>query len=50
VEYNIERNPSARSELIRLSGSTSIPFIDVEGTYIQGYSPEAITQAVEKKR
>jgi hypothetical protein len=50
VEYNIDHDPSARSELIRLSGSTSIPFIDIEGIYIQGYSSEAITQAVEKKR
>jgi hypothetical protein len=50
VEYNIEKNPSAKSELIRKSGTTSIPFIDVEGAYIRGYSPEAIKQAVEKRR
>lgn len=50
VEYNIETDPSAKRELIRKSGTTSIPFIDVEGTYIRGYSERAIRQAVEKKR
>lgn len=50
VEYNIETDSPARRELISKSGTTSIPFIDVEGIYIRGYSERAIRQAVERKR
>ncbi len=32
------------------SGSKGVPFIDIEGIYLRGYSEEKIRQAVEKRR
>jgi hypothetical protein len=48
VEYNIGKSKRARQELIRKSGGTPVPFLDIDGTYIRGYNERAIRQAVDK--
>ena len=51
VEYNIEKDAHKREEMSRKSGGpTGVPLIDVERIIIRGYSPEAIQEAVEKRR
>jgi len=49
IEYNIEEDRSRGDEMLKKSGSRSIPVIDVEGIIIRGYSPAMIKQAVEQK-
>lgn len=49
TEYNIEEDKSRGDEMLKKSGSRSIPVIDVEGIIIRGYSPGMIKQAVEQK-
>jgi glutaredoxin-like YruB-family protein len=50
TEYDIDKDKGKREEMRRKSGSTSIPVIDVEGTVIRGFSPEAISSAINSKR
>jgi glutaredoxin len=49
VEYNIERDREARWQMAK-KGGRGVPLIDVEGIFINGYSPEMIREAVEKRR
>ena len=50
IEYNIEGEQSRKEEMLRKSGGrSSVPLIDIEGTIIQGYSPETIKSALEQK-
>lgn len=39
VNKDIERDPAHRSELVRKTGSTSIPVVEIDGTLVQGYNP-----------
>ncbi len=48
VEYNIDRDSGKKDELRRKTGRTSIPVIDIEGTVIQGFNPEAIKTALDR--
>ena len=50
VEYDIEREPEKRQEMMAKSGSTGVPVVDIEGIVIRGYSPEAMRMAIERKR
>jgi len=51
IEYNIERDRNKREEMLGKSGgSTGVPLIDVEGTIIRGYNPDALKSAIERKR
>jgi glutaredoxin len=51
IEYNIERDKDRKEEMLSKSGgSTGVPLIDVEGTIIRGYNPNALKSAVERKR
>ncbi len=51
IEYNIERDKDRKAEMLSKSGgSTGVPLIDVEGTIIRGYNPDALKAAVEKRR
>jgi glutaredoxin-like YruB-family protein len=50
TEYDIDKDKGKREEMRRRSGSTSIPVIDVEGTIIRGFAPEAISSAINSKR
>jgi mycoredoxin len=49
TEYDIERDRSKNDEM-RRKGGTAVPFIDVEGIYVHGYSAAAIKAAVERRR
>jgi glutaredoxin len=50
IEYNIEGDKSRKEEMLRKSGGrSSVPLIDIEGTIIRGYSPEAIKSVLEQK-
>ncbi len=49
VEYNVDRDPERKDEMRKKSGgSTAVPFIDIGGTVIRGYSPAAIRAAIER--
>jgi glutaredoxin len=49
IEYNIDKDNSRRDEMRQKSGgSTAVPLIDIEGTIIPGYSPEAIKAAIDR--
>ncbi|MGO9093448.1 MAG: glutaredoxin domain-containing protein [bacterium] len=51
IEYNIERDKNRKGEMLSKSGgSTGVPLIDVEGTIIRGYNPDALKAAVERRR
>lgn len=51
IEYNIERDKNRKEEMLSKSGgSTGVPLIDVEGTIIRGYNPDALKAAVERRR
>ena len=49
IEYDIERDRDKYEEMLAKGGS-SVPFIDVEGIYVRGYSASAIRAAVDKRR
>jgi hypothetical protein len=36
--------------MMQKSGSRGVPVIDVEGIIIRGFSPDAISSAINKKR
>jgi len=51
IEYNIERDKDRKEEMLSKSGgSTGVPLIDVEGTIIKGYNPDALKTAIERRR
>jgi mycoredoxin len=50
-EYDIERDASAAQEMrTKTGGSRGVPVIDIEGTILRGFSPQAITNAINQKR
>jgi glutaredoxin len=50
VEYDIEKEPAKRAEMLSKSGRSGVPVVDVEGIIIRGYSAEAMRSAIEQKR
>jgi hypothetical protein len=36
--------------MLAKSGSKGVPFIDIEGIYLHGFSEDSIRKAVERKR
>ena len=42
VNKDIEASPANRDELIRKTGRTSIPVVDIEGELIRGHDPARI--------
>ena len=50
TEYDIEKEPRRREEMMAKSGSRGVPVIDIEGIIIPGYSPDAMKAAIEQKR
>jgi len=51
IEYDIERDKEKGQEMLSKSGgSTGVPLIDVEGSIIRGYNPDALKAAIEKRR
>ena len=51
IEYNIERDNNRKEEMLSKSGgSTGVPLIDIEGTIIRGYNPDALKTAIERRR
>jgi glutaredoxin-like YruB-family protein len=50
-EYDIERDPGAAQEMrAKTGGGRGVPVVDVEGIIIRGYSPQAISNAINRKR
>ena len=47
VEYNIDKDSGKKEELQRKAGRTSVPVIDIEGTIIHGFNPDAIKAALD---
>jgi len=50
IEYDIERDREKEKELWTKSWRKSVPFIDIEGIYLSGFSEGSIREAVERKR
>ena len=50
VEYDIEKDAQKREEMMAKSGSRGVPVVDIEGIIVRGYSPDAMTDAIERKR
>ncbi len=48
TEYNIDKDKSRRDELHQKVPGSGIPVIDIEGTIIRGYNPEAIKAALDR--
>jgi glutaredoxin len=49
TEYDIEKDKGKREDFHKRGGK-GVPLINVEGIIIKGYNPEAIKNAVEKKK
>lgn len=39
VNKDIERDPGHRAELVRKTGRTSIPVVEIDGALVQGFDP-----------
>jgi glutaredoxin len=50
TDYDIEREPARREEMVAKSGQKGIPVIDIEGILLVGFGESAIRDAVEKRR
>jgi glutaredoxin 3 len=50
VEHDIEKDQQKREEMMAKSGSRGVPVVDVEGIVIRGFSPDAMRDAIERKR
>jgi glutaredoxin len=50
VEHDIEKDLQKREEMMAKSGSRGVPVVDVEGIVIRGFSPDAMRDAIERKR
>lgn len=50
IEYDIETDREKGKEMQAKSGRKGVPFIDIEGIYIHGFSEDSIRKAVERKR
>jgi glutaredoxin-like YruB-family protein len=48
-EINLENNPKAIDEMIKKSGQTGVPVLDVNGTVIVGFDVEKIKKALKLK-
>ncbi len=49
TEYNIDEDKNRKDEMLKKSGSTGVPVIDVDGIIVRGYNPVIIKQAIEKR-
>lgn len=50
IEYDVEKDRRKGEEMIAKSGSRGVPVVDIEGIIIRGYSPDAMRDAIERKR
>jgi len=48
VEYNIDKDKDKRDEMRRKGGGTGVPVIDIDGTIVRGFNPEAIKAALDQ--
>jgi len=50
VEYDVEKDLQKREEMTAKSGSRGVPVVDIEGTIIRGFHPDAYKDAIERRR
>jgi hypothetical protein len=50
IEHNIESDREKEREMFLKSGRKGVPFIDIEGIYLHGFSDGSIREAVERRR
>jgi glutaredoxin len=46
-EVNLENNPKAVEEMIKKSGQTGVPVLDINGTIVIGFDVEKIKKALK---
>lgn len=46
TEYNVSQDKEKASEMIRKSGQTGVPVIEIDGKIIVGFDEEAIEKAL----
>lgn len=50
TEYDIDKDPGKRKEMIEKSGTNGVPVLDIEGIIIRGFDPREISAAIEARR
>ena len=50
TEYDIDREPTKKEEMVAKSGQEGVPVIDIEGMIFVGFGESNIRDAVEKRR
>lgn len=50
TEYDIDKDKTRSREMSDKIGGKGVPVIDIEGIMIRGYAPEAIREAIERRR
>ncbi len=50
VEYDVEKAPGKRKEMLSKRRRSGVPFLDIEGIYIHGFNKGKIKRAVEQRR
>jgi glutaredoxin len=48
-DINIEENPEKAKEMVKLSGQTAVPVIDVDGKIIVGFDKERLKKNLRLK-
>ncbi len=49
TEINVEKDVEGREEMVKLSGQTGVPVINIDGTIIVGFDKPAIDKGLEGK-
>lgn len=47
-EVNVETTPGMMEEVVRKTGQMGVPQSEVNGTWVLGYDPQSIMQALNK--
>ncbi len=47
-EFDVSTDAKARDEMIEKSGQMGVPVVDIDGTLIIGFNPDAMKEALKK--
>ncbi|MBN1169532.1 glutathione S-transferase N-terminal domain-containing protein [Candidatus Micrarchaeota archaeon] len=49
VDYDISRDGKKAEEMVRKSGKTGVPVLEINGRIVVGFNPQLIEDALKKK-